>query len=116
MRDVRGSPVPDARVVLTRRGEADLASSAASLVANQMAIQSDHADMAWITAECRRKIALRQERMDEALKQFTGPRTEVDFAALDADWEDEMARVYRELDLPLVGPALPAMRGEIARA
>lgn len=103
---------PDARVVLARRDHADVAKSSASLLANQMAIQSDHADMAWIEAECRRKIALRSARKTAALVAFDGPVAEVEFAALDADWQAEMRRVYGALGLTLDGAALAAMGAE----
>lgn len=107
---------PDARVVLARRDHEDVARSAASLVANQMAIQSDHADMAWIEQECRRKIALRSTRKMEALAAFTGPVAEVHFDALDADWQAEMARIYAALGLPFTPAARAAMAAEQRRA
>ncbi len=107
---------PDARVVHTRRGEDDLTRSAASLVANQMAMQSNDVDFAWIENEVARKIALRQQRMDEALATFDGPLSEVSFEALNADWEAEMARVYADLHLPFTAKALDGMRAEQGRA
>ncbi|GAA0282875.1 sulfotransferase [Alteraurantiacibacter aestuarii] len=107
---------PDARVVLTSRDSVDIASSAASLVANQMAIQSDSADMDWIAAECQRKIALREQRMKAAMTDFDGSLAVVDFTALDRDWQAEMARAYRLLGLPFTSGALAAMQAEQARA
>lgn len=107
---------PDARVVLTRRCERELARSAASLVANQMAMQSDHVDLGWIEAEVARKISLRQERMDDALSHFEGPLAVVEFEALNADWEAQTARIYADLGLQLTGSALEAMRTEQGRA
>lgn len=107
---------PEARVVMTSRCQSDTAASAASLVANQMAIQSDDVDYAWIEAEAARKIALRQQRMDTALAQFDGPLAEVEFEALNADWEAETKRIYAQLRLPLSDEALVAMRGEQGRA
>ncbi|MGB3798065.1 MAG: sulfotransferase [Alteraurantiacibacter sp.] len=107
---------PDARVVLTRRCEKDLARSAASLVANQMVIQSDEVNFAWIEAEMTRKIDLREERMQNALANFTGPLSEVDFDALNGDWEAEIRRVYEEIGLPFTAAALQHMRAEQSRA
>lgn len=107
---------PDARVVVTRRDEDDLVSSAASLVANQMTIQSDSVDMDWIEAEVARKIALRDNRMEAALKQFSGPRALVDFDALGSDWEGEMRRVYGALGLEFSPESSESMREEQARA
>ncbi|MCB2066589.1 MAG: sulfotransferase [Erythrobacter sp.] len=103
---------PHARVVLTWRCPDDLAASSASLLANQMTMQSDSVDMAWIEAEVVRKIALRQARMDAALAGFCGPLAKADFAALDADWEGEIARVYAALGLTLSQAARRAMQAE----
>ena len=107
---------PDARVVVARREPADVAKSAASLVANQMTIQSDSVDFDWISREWTRKIALRQTRMDEALDRFQGPVATVDFAALEDNWESEIATIYRELDLELSREARAAMLAEQRRA
>lgn len=107
---------PDARVVLTRRCDQQTAKSAASLVANQMTIQSDDVDMDWIEQEMARKIALRQNRMDAAVAEFSGPQTSVDFDALGTDWEAEISRVYADLGLTLPPASLSAMRGEHGRA
>ena len=107
---------PDARVVLTRRCEQQLVRSAASLVANQMAMQSDAVDYAWIEAEVARKIALRQQRMDDALAAFDGPLAVVEFDALNADWETEAARIYADLGMQMTPAALDAMRAEQGRA
>lgn len=107
---------PEARVVMTRRIEDDLVRSSASLVANQMTIQSDAVDMDWVETECRRKIVLRQDRIDAALEDFSGPVAEVDFDALDDDWESAVADVYDQLDLALTASTLVAMRAEQQRA
>ncbi len=107
---------PGARVVRTRRAPEEVAASATSLVANQMAMQSDAADLAWIDAECRRKIALREARMDAALAHFAGPLAEIGYAQLDRDWEGSVMRVYTALDLPLPEAALAAMRREQHRS
>lgn len=107
---------PDARVIVTRRNQSDLVSSSASLVANQMTIQSDAVDMDWIEAEVARKIALRETRMNAALAEFDVPYAIVDFEALNTDWEAEIARIYRHLELPLSALSLNAMREEQTRA
>ena len=107
---------PDARVVVTRRDEEDLLSSAASLVGNQMTIQSDDVDMDWIEKEAARKIALRETRMTEALRAFEGQKVEVDFEALNVDWKTEMVRLYGELQLPLTEQSMVSMREEQERA
>lgn len=107
---------PDARVVMTSRCRNETAASAASLVANQMAMQSDDVDFGWIESEVTRKIALRQDRMEAALADFAGPLAVVEFERLNADWESETARIYAELDLPLSDEALATMRAEQGRA
>ena len=107
---------PDARVVIARREAEDVVRSATSLVANQMAIQSDAADLGWIEAECRRKLALRATRIDEALARFAGPVARVDFEELDRDWVGAAAGLYRALGLSFSGEALAAMRLEQGRA
>lgn len=107
---------PDAKIAVARREPSDVARSAVSLVANQMAMQSDQADMDWIHAEVERKIALRRSRLDEALAASDRPFAEVDFEALERDWEQVIRRVYAALDMELTGDALRAMRREQTRA
>jgi len=107
---------PQARVVVARRDQEDVVASAVSLVANQRAMQSATAELGCIEAECRRKVALREVRMAQALAGYTGPVAEVDFAALDSDWEGEITRAYDALGLPLTPAALAAMRAEQGRA
>ena len=107
---------PDARVVVTRRCDEQVLASTLSVVAGQMAYQSDRVDLDGVEAEWRRKLALRRARMETALAGFSGSMTEVEFEALGADWEGEIARVYRALDLSLSEAAIAAMRAEQGRA
>ena len=107
---------PDARLVVARRCEEEVARSAASLVANQITIQSDAVDTGWIEREWERKITLRRERMEAALAQFAGPLAEVDFDALGHDWQREIERIYRALGLALTPETLAAMQREQARS
>ncbi len=107
---------PDARLVVTHRNHDDITQSAASLVANQMAIQSDDVDLGWIEREWQRKIALRAERMNAALKDFTGPVARVDFDALNRDWSSEISRTYDALGLKLSEGAAQAMAAEQQQA
>lgn len=106
---------PTAHVVVTRRDKADVLKSAVSLVANQMAIQSKTCDLSAITAFCEHKIALREQRRDDALANWDGPITHLTFDALSQDWESEIARAYRVLGLTLSHQALSAMRAMMAR-
>ncbi|KLE36009.1 hypothetical protein AAW00_01065 [Aurantiacibacter luteus] len=92
---------PEARIVVTRRDEREIGPSMVSMFANQMAIQSDAADLSWIEREVARKIALRKARVESALADFSGPMAVVDFTAFDDGWEPVMSRVYSELGIPL---------------
>jgi hypothetical protein len=107
---------PDARVIVSRRNDDDTLRSSVSLVANQMAMQSDHVELDRIKQECRRKIALRAKRLEQALDAFNGPIAEVDFDALGADWETEARRIYAALSIPLSDQAITSMRNEQDRA
>lgn len=105
---------PDARLVVAERNREAVLKSAVSLAANQMAIQSDSCDLARIEALWRHKLSLREERMARVLADWRGPIVRLHFDALTADWEAEMRRTYRELDLPLSAAAINAMRAAMA--
>ncbi len=107
---------PDARVVVTRRCQDEVLASTISVVASQMAYQSDTADLAEIELEWRRKLDLRDQRVEAALNGFDGPVSEVEFNDLGEDWVKQIARVYRELGLDLTEAAMAAMRAEQGRA
>jgi len=101
---------PDARLIVSDRDIAEVHRSAVSLVANQMAIQSDACDLSWIEKEWRRKLALREERMKATLANWDGPIARLSFAALNSDWESAIARAYRQLGLSLPPTARRKMR------
>lgn len=107
---------PDARLVVTHRDHREVLASSVSMVAAQSAFQSDQLSLADIEAEWRRKIALREARVEAALAQWTGPVARVDFAALSADWRGEISRTYAALGLALTPQALSAMETEQARS
>ena len=107
---------PDARLVVARRDADAVLRSAVSLAANQMAIQCDRCDLSRIEALWEHKIALREQRIAEALASWTGPVAHLEFNALNADWEGEITRTYAELDLSLTDEALTAMRTTMARS
>lgn len=107
---------PDARVVVTRRDNAQVLASTVSVAACQMAYQSDHAQLEIIEREWQRKLDLRDRRITQALADFSGPLAEVEFEALNNDWEREMIGVYRNLGLELTSEALAAMRAEQGKA
>ena len=107
---------PDARIVVAERDTEETIRSSVSLVANQMGMQSDQADLEQIRQEWARKTQLRKTRMDTALADFTGPLAKVDFAALDDDWEQAIAKLYKALDIDFTATALAAMRNEHRRS
>ncbi len=107
---------PDARVVVTRRDKDAVLASTLSMVTSQMAFQTDHADLREIEQTWRRKLELREARMEKALSTWNGPVAQVEFDALGADWVREITRTYRELGLELTFNAMAAMRAEQQRA
>ncbi len=105
---------PDARLIVAQRRREDVHRSAVSLVANQMAVQSDTCDLARIEGQWHRKIAVREERREAALRDWRGPVAQVSFEELNADCEGAIARVYADLGLMLTPQALAAMRSAMA--
>ncbi len=107
---------PDARIVWCKRDRKEVLASSVSMVASQMAFQSDEHDLASLEAEWNRKLALREDRMSEALGSFAGPVAEVDFRDLNADWRSTMASTYARLGLDWGPTAEAAMAQEHARS
>ncbi|MBX7482498.1 sulfotransferase [Qipengyuania qiaonensis] len=105
---------PDARLVVTHREGRALLDSSVSLVASQMAFQTDYADLVAIEAEWRRKLALRDERIEATLAGFDGPVARIDFDALGANWRREIAQTYDAIGIQLTAEALEAMEAEQA--
>lgn len=103
---------PDARVVVTRRDGDEVLRSTLSMVASQMAFQTNCADIEALEAEWRRKLALREQRMAAALAGFAGPIAHVDFDELGRDWRGAMRRLHADLDLALPPASLDAMAAE----
>ncbi len=102
---------PDARLVCLDRPAPALVASSASLVHNQMRVQSDAVDPHWIGREWLRKVALRQHRTSEARARFGGPQVDVTFDEINEDWPATMRKVYRTLGMPL----LPEVETRMAR-
>lgn len=107
---------PDARIVVTQRDDEAVLDSSISMVASQTAFQSDHADLAAIRLEWRRKIALREARTQTALADFDGPLARVGFDELNQDSDAVVQRVYNDLGMDLSAAARRAMHRERARA
>ncbi|MEO1489864.1 MAG: sulfotransferase [Pseudomonadota bacterium] len=107
---------PEARIIVAHRSKEAVHKSAVSLVANQMAVQSDSAQLSWIEAEWHRKIAMRDARREAALASWAGPIAHLEFDALNADWEAAISAAYKELGIALSDKALRAMRAMMAKA
>jgi hypothetical protein len=96
---------PGARLVVLHRDPVEVVGSSASLVHNQMRVQSDRIDPAWIGKEVLRKVALRQRRIVAARRQHDVPSIDVTFAAMQTDWRSEIAKVYDLLNCRLTPSA-----------
>lgn len=107
---------PDARVVFCTRDETQVLASSLSLVASQMALQSDRKDFEALDAEWRRKIALRAERMERA---SVGPgikAASVRFDELNDDPVTAVYRIYRQLGLDFATHSRRGVDTELRRA
>ncbi len=108
--------MPGARFIFMTRDPATLVASGCSLVWNQMVVQSDTVDPAWIGREWLHKTALRQARADAF--RATLPDTNaftLDFSEMERDWRDVIRRLYAWLDLPLGDALLTRMEAYLAR-
>ncbi|MBB3695007.1 sulfotransferase [Sphingomonas sp. BK580] len=104
---------PDARLIHLHRDPEAVVASSASLVCNQMRLQSHHVDPTWIGAEWRRKVALRASRVAAARARADVPQLDLAYDDVGGDWLGEMRRVYRVLDLPLTPEVSAAMRAYV---
>lgn len=108
---------PDARLLCVERDRAAVVGSAASLVHNQMQLQSDAADPHWIGREWLGKVVHREAVVARTLAgRPCVPRHTVDYARMDDDWLAEMTRVYAFLGLELTGPVAAAMEAYVDRS
>lgn len=106
---------PDARLIRLDREPADSIASSASLIENQMRIQSDAVDPLWIGREWTRKTALRQARMDAALARPGVHALVVPFDVMTDDWRGTMQRVYDFCDVALSPVAERRMTATVTR-
>ena len=90
---------PDALIVHCQRDPTDVLASSVSMVASQMALQSDEKDVAALESEWKRKINLRDERMAKFLTNFSGEYAAADFDALNAAPHEMLAEIYSLLGL-----------------
>jgi hypothetical protein len=96
---------PDARLIVLHRDPVQVVGSSASLVHNQMQVQSDTVDSDWIGREWLRKVSLRQQRTEQARARRCPPSVDIAFTDMQADWRAEMWRVYELLGYPLTAEA-----------
>jgi hypothetical protein len=108
---------PDARLVAVSRDPGETVASTASLVWNQMSVQSDAVERDWIGAEWLRKTARREAASMRARANHpASAQIDVDFAAMNADWRGEMRRIYRFLGLELLPQVEAAMHAYLQRS
>jgi hypothetical protein len=108
---------PDARLICLERDPADVVASSASLVWNQMRVQSDWADRQWIGREWLRKTARRAARCRDFLERRPDvPRVHLSFDAVNADWRGEIRRVYQFLGMQLTAEVEARMAAYLQRA
>lgn len=108
---------PEAKLLFLHRDPVQLVASGASLAWNQMVIQSDHVDPAWIGQEWLHKTEYRL-RVTAAVRERIPAEYQLDltFEEMNADWRGAIARVYRFLDHELTPETLKAMEAYVARA
>lgn len=107
---------PDARLVCLSRDPQAVIASSASLVRNQMTIQSASVDPAWIGREWIRKVELRTQRMTRAIAHSGASRVDVAYYEVDQDWRREVHRIYRMLGMPLPAAVLACMGNYMAQS
>lgn len=106
---------PDARIIRLEREPAEIIASSASLVENQMRLQSDAVDPLWIGREWTRKYALREARMDAALNRPGVQSLAIPYDLMSEDWRGTMRCIYDFLGLPLSHEAEREMSATVAR-
>lgn len=103
---------PDARLLCLDRDVEEVVGSSASLIWNQMRIQSDRVDRSAIGREWLRKTLLRQDRVRAVRAARPDvPQLDVVFSAVNRDWRAEISRIYAFLDMRL----LPEVEQRMAR-
>ena len=110
------SQFPEARIVTCHRAAEHVLASSVSMVASQMAFQSERQDLEILQDHWRGRIAQRSERMGAFLDVFSGPVARMEFAELNRNWRSAIARAYIDLGLSLSDRAQLAMEQEVERA
>jgi hypothetical protein len=93
---------PEARLLCLHRDAVQVVASTASLVWNQMHVQSDAVSPAWVGGEWLGKTVRRVTAAAASRGRHPHvPQLDVDFAAVDRGWRGEVTRIYDFLGLPL---------------
>lgn len=106
---------PDAKVVRCTRSPEDVHASSVSMVASQMAFQSDEQSQRDLATEWTRKIAFREQRMDRALEEFGGSVARIRFEDLNRHPIRAMEQVYQTLGLTFDRLARNGMESRLAQ-
>lgn len=107
---------PSARFIFMTREADALVASGCSLVWNQMVVQSDAVDAAWIGREWLHKTALRQARAEAFRATLPDARAfALDFADMEQDWRGSIRGLYDWLDLPLGAELMGRMDAYMVR-
>ena len=108
---------PDARLLCLERDPVAVVASSCSLVWNQMAVQTDAADAAWVGREWLAATARRAERAGSVLgARRDVARLDVSYDRMGADSLGEMHRIYGFLALPLDREAERSMKLYLVRS
>jgi hypothetical protein len=108
---------PGAKLVCLERDYRKTIPSSASLVWNQMRIQSDSADKAWIGREWARKTRLRKKIATATIAACPDLQViRLAYESIDSDWRAEIKRVYAFLGMELTGEVSNSMAQYLERA
>jgi hypothetical protein len=107
---------PGSAIFRLERDQAEIVSSSASLVWNQMRIQSDRADPYWIGKEWLRKTQLREAVATRTLATRKVAHLRLDYEAMNRDWRGEIRRAYDYLGMELPEAVIGRMANYLSKA
>jgi hypothetical protein len=108
---------PNSPMIFLHRDPVQLVGSGASLAWNQMVIQSDEVDPAWVGREWLHKTRFRLEVVAEARRRIPARlQFDLGYEDVNADWRDAIARTYQFLGRDLTPRARAGMEAYVARA
>jgi hypothetical protein len=108
---------PDSKLLFLHRDPVTVVASGASLAWNQMVVQSDDVDPAWVGREWLHKTAHRLAVTDRVRATIpASQQLDLTFEDMNRDWRHAIARVYAFLGRELNAPAMAAMEAYVGRA